>query len=220
MAHLQLNNETSSKGFEVKNSGSTPVIPLPPEKKKLLRPRDYLSWMENPNNGMIVSHRISDMSFSVFYKPLDYVALKELDKTDVDLPELTKKREELEGLQYFTLRIASEESKDLLRAHETSSEDYNLRIQYFSFHMQNDIRLVDGRDTIPCVLNHFERTYGLAPYRDFVLAFDQSENSGQQNEISDKTIIYEDRIFGKGTVKLKVKAQDIKHIPQIITSKI
>jgi hypothetical protein len=217
---VTVNSQAATQQQEASSSEITPEVPFSFESIQYIEPNDYLSWVENPENGMIVTQKVNDMVFSLMYKPLDYVALKELKKENVDALEIIKVKGQLEDMQYFTLRIASTSSNDLLKSQNASSEDYNQRIQYFSFHMQNDISLVDGPDTLRCVLHHFERTYGLAPFRNFVLGFKQPESTSSKDRKASKTVIFEDKVFGKGTIKLKVKSSDLWRIPEIKTNEI
>ena len=89
-------------------------------------------------------------------------------------------------------------------------EDYYLRLKYYSFDIQNDLKLIDGQDTMKCVFSHFERTYGILPYIKIVTAFEKSKKQG-----GDKIFSYNDKTFNKGIVNLMVKDKALKNIPDI-----
>jgi hypothetical protein len=180
---------------------------------KVSSPETYVEWVESKDNGLTVDKTISEYTFEVQYNSSEYLALQNLKKENVTAEELRKEKEELEGLQYYTLRIKSGKNVDLLKAGIHREQEYHERIDYFSFRMQKDLTLVDGKDTLKCVLFHFVRNYGIKPYSDFMLAFEKGAGTG------DKTLIYEDEILGVGTIKIRIQAEDISRIPELVLNK-
>lgn len=185
--------------------------------KRALTVVEYIRWVEDESNGLIVSKVIQDFVFSVQYKPLNYVALKSLKRTAPDEEQLSKEMVEIEDLQYYTLRIGTNDgTKDLLKAGIESEDDYFMRIEYFSFHIQKDLQLIDGLDTLPCVLHHFERTYGITPHTNIVLAFKLPEDKSAEGMLKAKTLIYNDQILGTGKILLTIKEEDLRMIPHLM----
>lgn len=182
---------------------------IAPEK---LSPREYVAWVEDKNNGLKVEKEIEEFTYLLQYKPFEYVALMELKKETVGSLELNKKIEEYDGLQYYTFRISTDSRMELLKKNLNEANDYYGRIQYFSFDMQKDLKLIEGKDTLDCVLFHFERVYGLAPYATFVLGFPLTEGT------NNKTLFYDEQIFGAGKIFLTVQSKNCKKLPSVITS--
>lgn len=177
--------------------------------KKELHSSDYIKFVEDESNGLRVSKNIGGVDYMVQYKPIEYILLKE-NNNNVDIK---KRKEDLEGMQYYTLSYSLvKNNKDILKFNLTSQDEYYERVNYFSFGLQNDIYLVEGKDTLDCKLFNYVRSYGLSPKADFVLAF--SKNT--QAQINDKLIVIEDKIFGGGIIKLKIAKEDIKNIPELI----
>jgi hypothetical protein len=172
---------------------------------------DYISWIKDVNNGLYQREKIDELEFSVLYKPLPYVVLQELISSEAPLDSFNAYRQLYEGFQYFTFTIRSLESPDILKHGLTDAQEYTGRVDYFSFRMQPDLQLVDGTDTLACRIFHYERTYQVAPYTHFLIAFENSDNSN-----SDKTLVYHDQVFGKGIVKLKIKASALNKIPNLL----
>lgn len=190
------------------NDESTGKISTPEK----LSPRDYVAWVEDKNNGLKVEKEIDEFTYSLQYKPFEYVALMELKNDAVGSLELNKKIEEYDGLQYYTFRISTDSRMELLKKNLNEANDYYGRIQYFSFDMQKDLKLIEGKDTLDCVLFHFERVYGLAPYATFVLGFPLTKGT------SNKTLFYDEQIFGVGKIFLTVQSKNCKKLPSVITS--
>ena len=78
--------------------------------------------------------------------------------------------------------------------------------------MQKDISLLDGKDTVPCDLYHFERAYDVSPSATILLGFTASKKTK-----NDKTLIIYDRTFNKGTVKFLFKASELNNKPKLKT---
>lgn len=178
--------------------------------KTELTPTEYIEWIENEENGLNTSKSFDDISFHLLFKPVDYIIAKELLNKGIKKEDVFKRSKELGDMQYFTLRIKSLKSNELLKAGIKSENEYYQRLEYFMGYMQNDLYLIEGKDTIPCGMNHFERNYGLAPYNNFIIAFSKTINSNE-----DKIFVYDDKVLGTGKVMMKIEAKDINNIPSI-----
>lgn len=173
---------------------------------------EYISWCENPENGLINSKQIGNFNYSAFYKPLNYLALKEINYTE---PFVKSKFEsafkEYGNMQYVSFRITDTKgNQELLKSSIRNESEYYARLEYLSFKMQQDFKLIDGKDTLPCTLYHFERVYGLAPYATFVLGFPESKNKD-----SDKQIVYEDNLFNSGIIYLTFNKDVLSNLPKL-----
>jgi hypothetical protein len=172
---------------------------------------NFIRWVENEQNGLLNQRSLGDFKFSLQYKPLEYVVLTENRTNKLKESELETRKEELENLQYYNFKISSLRGTEMLSTNIRSEEEYNARLYYFSALAQQDISLIDGSDTLPCLLYHFERNYGLGPYNNLVLAF---RNTGK---INNKTFVYNDQVLGTGPVKFSIKASDIHQTPTLKT---
>ena len=85
------------------------------------------------------------------------------------------------------------------------------RLYYLSFQMKENIRLLQGQDTLAPVLYHFERSFDLSPHRTFVLAFEAPKSEPSK----DRTFILDSPILGTGPLKLKITAKDLTNIPDL-----
>lgn len=171
---------------------------------------EFISWVDDEENGLIVKKDLGLYKFTLKYKPLEYEIIRDLKKLEVSEPEFLKVKSEYEGFQYFTFSIARNDGQlDLLKADLNTEQDFTKRVEYFSFQMQQDLRLVSGKDTMNCHLFHFERTYGVSSAANFLIGF---ENTGSKG---DKTLIFDDKILGTGRVKLTIDSDDLAQIPEL-----
>jgi hypothetical protein len=179
-----------------------------------LQPVEYVSWIENPENGMKQEKVIGDLSFTVQYKPLEFIALKTLGPSAANEKTVQEARKEYEGMQYYTLTINNNAGvSDLLKYEVSDMQEYQQRVSYFSFDMQRDLLLVEGEDSLRCRLFHYERVYGLAPYATFLLGFDLPAKKSQ--EVRDKLLVYRERVFETGMLKFRIKAENLNNVPEL-----
>lgn len=173
---------------------------------------EYMSYIEDPANGVTVASRLENFEFGLLYKPLDYIIGLEFRNGVISLDSMSSRKKQLEGFQYYTLRIRSNQDSEFIRTGLSSENEYYQRLEYMVSNAQDDIVLVEGRDTIPCAIYHFERNYGLSPNTNIVLAFAE----GDQNSRKDKVLIYDDKILGLGRIELRILNKNIRRIPQMI----
>jgi hypothetical protein len=179
-----------------------------------LLPLDYISFVENPVHGLNQTIESGDYSFQLQYKPFDYVIAKSENTPILRKKFVKNERNELGNLQYYTFKIKTNTGEsDILKDGVKDEEQFGGRISYFSFQMQADLAIVEGNDTLPCVLYHMERTYGVAPYCTFVLGFEKNTQRGKNK---DKKFLFNDRIFNSGIIDFKIKGRDIDQLPTLI----
>lgn len=176
-------------------------------------PAEYIQWVENSDHGLKVKKSIGSIDFILQYKPIDYVIVKQAGNGKADKNFMDNEKKQMEDMQYYTFSIAvTDVQADILKYKLGKPEEFEERINYYSSQMQNDLLLIDGKDTLKCLLFHYERNYGLAPFSNFLLAF---ENIKTAERNCDKTLIYDDAMLGSGQVKLTIKAEDIISIPNL-----
>lgn len=169
----------------------------------------YIDWVEDPVNGLYQSKTFNGVLFSVQYKPLEYDVLLQ-EKRKLSQNELEAETDSISGMQYYTLRIATISGSDIQRFGISNDDEYYARLEYFSLEMQNDISLIQGNDTLPCRMFHFERTYGIDPRATFVLAFENGKS-----KLEDRTLILNDRVFKNGPVLMTIESSNIERTPKL-----
>lgn len=183
-------------------------------KENVLAPKEYVAWVEDKDNGLRIERLMNPITYTLQYKPYDYVIAKEERSNTISKSTFADWYKELDKMQYYTLRIEAKGVTDILKMNSPSQQEYYQRQNYLTYEFQGDIQLVDGTDTIPCDLFQMVGNYGLAPYIDFVIGF-KSKDAIQNQVQHDKQFILEDKIFGGGILKFIVKKEDINKIPEI-----
>lgn len=180
-----------------------------------LHPADYVKWVENEDNGLRKSKTMGDYTLTLQYKPIDYVVLLEEKTEDISSGVLKDRARQLDQMQYYNFRLQSGIPGANVSDIAMIDNDHATVVNYLTFGIQENIYLVDGNDTLSCKLFQYERTYDLAPYIDFVLAFDLPSNPTQ---VSDKIFVLEDTQLGIGIVRFQIDKGSLSAIPQLITN--
>lgn len=180
-------------------------------KSAALVPAVYVKWVENPENGLKINLDTAGFRFTLQFKPVEYLALREMKKTKVSGNELTQAVDSMGDLQYFTFQLGMTDGSDILKSNIESTSDFSENIEYLSFGIQQDIKLIEAGDTLPCVLNLYERNYGIGPLANIVLAFPNSQTR------ADKVFWFDDHRFGAGKVEITIKKEDLDKIPTLKT---
>lgn len=179
-----------------------------------LMPREYVAWVQNLDNGLHSEKTIDEINFSIQYKPYNYIICMEERSDSISSKLVASKVSELNGLDYYDLKIKLINSEGELLKHDlSSSSEYQKRVEYFAFGLEKDIRLVNGKDSIRCSMFHFERSYEAAPYCTILLGFKSLEN----NKNAQLTLVLEDKIFSKGIIKFTFNKSNFERIPKLKT---
>lgn len=172
-------------------------------------PEKLVRYVNSEENGFFKSKSIDNITYSSMLKPVEYLlAQKRLKENNNKLMAT-----DFEDLQYFDLRISVEDFKaEFIKYDVDSPVDYEERVKYCAFEMQNDIKLIDGNDTLECVMFHFERAYDVVPYGHFILGFETKKKS----MIETKTLCFDDKLFNKGMIKFAYSPQTIAKQPVLL----
>lgn len=180
--------------------------------KTLFAPADYVKWIENPANGLKQDHEVKGVHFELQYKPVDYIIANENAKNELSESFHQQRKEKLGDLFYFSLSLKSG-TQDLLMHNLDEEQEYYQRVNYYALDFQQDIKMLIGSDTLPCLMYQFENTYGVAPYIKMSLAF-----SGKKKEQALKnnfSILIYDRVFGGGWLNYSFDNKKMNAVPEI-----
>lgn len=185
-------------------------------KKQELTPSKYVQWVKKSTNGLFQSKTLNDFEFSVQYKPIDFIIAQEERSPTLSKDVLEKRKKELgRDFLYYNFRIKNREGNlSPVGSGAHSEQEYQRRLGYFTFDMQEDLYLIHGVDTLPCALFQFVRNYDIAPYVEFALGFKKDPKIIINQDI---TFVFEDRILGVGTTKLLFDKQIFENTPVIKT---
>lgn len=176
-------------------------------------PSELVSYVRKGKNGLHKTKTIGSLSLDLQYRPVDYVIANEFRSNTIDSEAYQQRKNELGDLQYYNLKLGftGNEEMDITKYNVTTDQELQERLYYLSFHLKNDIRLIQGTDTLAPVLYHFERSFDLSNHRTFVLAFEETDKTYD----NDKTFYMDTPILETGPLKIKIDKKSIKNVPNL-----
>lgn len=197
-----MDQENENKNEHLSLSNTKTELPL----------EQFVKWVGEKDHDLSKTKDISEMSYHLSYMPKECMAYMELNKPNYTNEELEAVLNHYKEMTYFNFRIELKQAQgEILKYNLTSAQQYNERINYVSFQMQNDIYLVQGNDTLIPGLYHFERTFDVAPFMTVMLAFDNKKF----NPEDEFTIVYNDKLFNKGFIKYNYKPKQLIDLPNL-----
>jgi len=173
---------------------------------------EFATWCADDRNNFHKTEDIEDVRYKLSYLPAEAMAYLELRTEDYDFATFKKTLERYTDMSYFNFRIELKNGKGELLKHQLSSPgQYEDRVKYFSFKMEKDICLVQGRDTVFPGLFQFERIFEVAPYANVMFAFDNT----LFNKNEEFTVVYNDVVFDKGFIKYHYQNKQLINLPNI-----
>lgn len=170
--------------------------------------KEYYEWISKPSNGLVKEFENNFFKLSVQYKPVEYMVATENKREKLTNEQFQEAIDLKNELQYFNIKIESKTGEEVLKTNIQSEEDYYLRTNYFLGDFENDLLLIEGKDTLSPVLYHFERTYGALPFNTISIAFKNISNNKY-----DKEFLLLDRALGFDLQQFFFLEKDINNIP-------
>jgi hypothetical protein len=163
---------------------------------------EYISWVQNSDNGLHVTKEVNRITFDVQFLPSDFIALQRA------VQNIGPPAKDGSPLKQLTLKIGVADGGDILNYDVSNQSEQQQRLYYFSYLFQEDIYLERAGNKMPCVLNHFEKSMDSKNYRTFHLMFEDSND-----DLSDEfdLVIESDRLSSL-PIRFKIR---IDNIPQV-----
>lgn len=176
----------------------------------LFESSEYLDWFKKYSAYLAEEVTIDSMVFGVLVQPVDFLVLKGMNNVN-DHAAYEKERKEYEGMEYYLFTFGSTDGSNVLDEKRFPSIDKRKLVEFFNFTIQENFSLDDCYGERSCAFYHLEPTSTLRPYHTAVVAFERRADI----DTCDKTIIYKDKAFNKGIVKITIPAEKLKLIPII-----
>ncbi|MBS1780258.1 MAG: hypothetical protein JST70_13080 [Bacteroidetes bacterium] len=179
-------------------------------------PKNYVSFVESPANGLCRKLSISGWEYDMQYRPYDYTVLQESRNGMSD--SMKKIRfDQLKGTAWFSIRFRKENSdQSPLRVGVHSLDEYQQRYVYYMSQAMNDITLIYGQDTLHPMSYVFETSYNVAPFETMIVGFDlKNGNKGPEENMQ---LILLDRVFKNGIIKASFEKSSLKELNNIKVS--
>lgn len=177
---------------------------------------DFEEYIQNPKNGLVVSHQINSISITAIYIPTVYKAYQEYKNLTV----MVENKSLFDSLcdnynqsKFFLIKISSvNEDIDIIHSNVSSTQEVQERYYNLSFSMKEYISIKCNNEILYPVLTHLENTDGITKSRIIHVVFcdeNMRKNSG------DFALVFEDIFFGTGINEFVFTEKSIEKIPQI-----
>jgi hypothetical protein len=164
-----------------------------------------LNFSKEKPKGFPRRHKnIEGVEYDLIYLPGDFLAWKEQQMSDMDIPFDTLKQQ-YSQLEYYMLRInINQHGKDLTNYSDGDPGDNDKRISFLAFGMEKNIQLEQEGLTRNPAIFHFERTFKITPYNTFMIAFDKGTI-----EDKNRTIVLKEELLNHGLLKFSFSEDEI-----------
>ncbi len=115
-----------------------------------LAPQELVQWVNSPSNGLIKTNQADPFQLSVQYRPIDFIISLEQGGNPVSPSSYDKGLLELEGLEYFALKVFSKSGEEVLRTAIKNEQEYYDRMNYFLSTFQPIVEFIVKVSVLPC----------------------------------------------------------------------
>lgn len=179
-----------------------------------LQGSDYLKYLNDNSNGLKKEVRLKDLTYTFLYKPIEYIAYKEMQNGMHDSASCRNRISDLSKTIWFNVYIKSTTGTDNpLKRNVDGLDEYNYRLQYFLTKAAQNFTLYYGdKGSMNNVSYHFENNYGLTPMDVIVIGFEIPDDK----PVEDIVLEYEDVLFNNGPLKVKITKNTLNQIPELV----
>ena len=162
---------------------------------------DYVRWVHDYAHELHVEKDWNDFVFDLQFTPAEYVWLqRHRENNEKNRENYEREIQKIEQSQYYKMTIRVKDSNmDFINHDISTMEEKQRKLYYFSYTFQDDIRLEENGESLPCILYHFERSVDVKNSRTFLLGFQNPDTDSKE-----ATLVINSEQFGSLPVKIKV----------------
>lgn len=186
------------------------------QSEKAVSPEEYVRWVRDAENGLRITQAQNGFDFELQYKPHTYEALMQFSHPKaVNQEQVNEHIDAIKGHQYLNLTISSQQGENIIEQVASSDEGQADRQTYFLYGMRENLYLLQGQDTLPCLMFHQEQDPTNKSRKRFLLSFAGHTNTQNQG----CKLLFEDAVLGTGPVSLELPAKRFENMPSILYQK-
>lgn len=174
---------------------------------------DINEFVKDQKEILMYEKKIKEVNYKLNYISNEQMALKQVsDLSKINQIQFDSIVRDYDSLLFFNLEISIDNFNDDLLKYKLGGDvefNYSQLVEYYAFKMQRDINMVQNdKDTIPCVLYHYERNYGISPKTNIMLGF-------KVPSLKNTVFVYENKHLKTGTIKIIIQEKEILNHPHI-----
>jgi hypothetical protein len=174
---------------------------------------DYMSCVNDPKYGLVKNIEVGNFIIDMEYKTPEFMVMNEMIKTDEGFSKDLFKSTlaDHRKMETFFIRFNGNSETDFLKQDLSDKNQYYERLNYFNGIVQEDLTLIDGKDTLPCTYTYFERNYGVGQKSTLIVGFEKANQTK-----ADMKLILNERALGIGAQEFVLLKSTQDNLPQII----
>ncbi len=177
-------------------------------------PQKYIDYVQTEENGFVKTKKFGDTKFIVNYLPPAYLTLKD-DRT-ISKKMYTELNKEYGKSTNYILRLESVNLNGMVKGLISNMEEYQTLINYLSFDIKHDLKILIKDKEYPCNFSHFERNYDVAPIAQVNFGFSMTkEMRMDMEEAGFWKIKFDAASFGVGPLYFKFEKDKLETNPTI-----
>ncbi|HEV7782326.1 MAG TPA: hypothetical protein VGO58_13725 [Chitinophagaceae bacterium] len=156
--------------------------------------QQYINYINDPEHKITQQIKIGDVQATVKWLPAGYRKLKS------EKLEEPAAAEEGEGFYFFDVKFDKTKGEKPVAG----------KLAYLDFDIQKDFVLLKGKDSLlPLICQKIEN--GIGGSYQYMLVFEKQE----EELTKDFAVVYNDKVFGTGTLAFVYNQEDISKIPKL-----
>lgn len=189
--------------------------------KTITTNEEYLKWMNDEDNGLVMTKEAGGITIKVKYLPSNYLAYQDLSGQTI-----IKKEESDSIIKSYdksltfliTIGVDGEVKKgDVMYQGVQNYEEYKKRLYAMNFDIENNVTIKIGEKKYRPVLSNLENGYGLTESRNITLVFVPETKEDQLFYLGEEIqFTYDDELFDSGINHFTFDRKKLNNIPQFI----
>lgn len=173
--------------------------------KSNLSPKEMIKWIENKENGLIKEETIDGAKYTVSLHPSQYMKARAIIENDSFM--LANCNDQ--NCSVVVKMEPTDKHTQFLTLGATNKQEPFGRINYYLNGIQNDIKVVNGEDTLKVENLVYERLYNVSPSQLILFGF-KAKDINQPIKV-----IIEDRAINTGKMQFEYSSKILSSIPKI-----
>lgn len=176
-----------------------------------LGPSGYQAWVTNPEHGLVQEASINGIRLKLQYRPIEQVVLSEQQEQPNALA-MEMACSARKGSFYFSMQIARPPRARGVATDVRALAADSAAMATLASTVQGSLKLVIGKDTLPCALAHLESPVPGSPGSNLSMSFVDIQARSLEDELK---LIYNDHALGLGRVEFVISGDDIRKVPAL-----
>lgn len=179
-------------------------------KKDPISAGELNAFLADDENGLHLEKESGSLLLECTYHPADFILAQEIEGRKLSSAGIDSLEKGLRKYTYFLFKI-SKEGREIVDLLANDPQRFNKALDYLSFKIGNDFRLVNQTDTVRVEDFAYARSFGSANGSSVLLAF-KFPLEGRSGKVS---LLYDDTFFKTGLSHFDFQTGDMKSTPPL-----